>query len=183
MSRYFFSARSIDSRSRVIFAGSRTTTSKRCPEGDVAQPGEQIGLDEPRLDAVQRGILLRQFHRLLVEVHAYHLGGLPQSLGVDGESARVAAEVQDSLARAEVRQIVPVVALVEEEAGLVFAARRHTKANSMLGDDPGRGRIGRAAVERFLLADVLFGEPVEYASRKMLPEDIHEHLPDSVHPG
>ena len=107
--------------------------------------------------------------RLLVEVDADHLVGAAQRLGVDGEAAGVAAQVEHALARAERGQQPAVVALVEEEAGLVLAARRHAEAHAVLGDDLRRRRLRRPAIERLLLLDVLLGEPVEAARRDNAP--------------
>ena len=59
-----------------------------------------------------------------------------------------------------------VVALVEEEAGLVLAARGDAELQPVLGDDVRRRRLGRPAVERLLLADVLLGELVEPGERE-----------------
>ena len=108
----------------------------------VPQPGEQVGLHEADARLVQVGVLLGQGDGLLVEVDAHHLLGLAQRLGVDGEAARVAAQVQHAPARAELRQRLAVVALIEEEAGLVLAARRHPEPQAVLGDDPGAGGSG-----------------------------------------
>src|SRR5207253_6113733 len=90
---------------------------------DVAQPGEKVGLHETNARLVQVGILPCQPERFLVQVDADDFLGFPDYLGINGKTPRIAAEVQNPLARAEAGQGLAIIALVEKKAGLVFAAR------------------------------------------------------------
>ena len=72
---------------------------------------------------------------LLVEIDADHLVGLAERLGVDGEAAGVAAQIEHALAAAERGEALAIVALIEEEAGLVLAAGGDAEPHAMLGDD------------------------------------------------
>src|SRR5690606_41853491 len=57
------------------------------------------------------------------------------------ETTGVAAQVQHALARDLLRQPLPVLALVGEEAGLVRAGRIGAELHAVLGDDRGCGRF------------------------------------------
>ena len=76
-----------------------------------------------------------------------------------------------------------IVALIEKEAGLVLAARRDAEAHAVLADDLGRRRFRRPAIERFLLLDVLLGEPVESAVGKVAREGRLDGRPEAIHAG
>ena len=148
---------------------------------DVAQPGEQVGLHEAEPYLVEAGVLLRQGQGLLIQIDADDFLGSTQGLGIDREAARVAAQVEDAPAGAEGCQQAAIVALIEEEAGLVLAARGHPEADAMLGDRLWRRGLGRPAVERFLLLHVLLGEPVKSARRVVLLQDGLDDRPEAVH--
>ena len=130
----------------------------------LAQPGEQVGLDEADVHLIQPGVLPGQGERLFVEIDADHFLGAAERLGVNGETAGVAAEIEHAAAGAEGGQRPAVVALVEKEAGLVLAAGGHAEADAVFRDDFRRRRFRGVAVERLLFLDVLLGEPVEAAS-------------------
>src|SRR5207237_134891 len=88
---------------------------------------------------------------------------------------------EDALAAAERCQQAPVVALVEEEAGLVFGPRRHAEAHSVLGDDLRRRRFRLAAVKRLLLLNVFLSEPVEATALIVPRQGVLDRLPEAVH--
>ena len=77
-----------------------------------------------------------------------------------------------------------IVALVEEEAGLVLAAGGDAEADAMFRDDFRRRRLRRPAIERFLLLNVLLGEPVETGCRDSEPpEPLWIALTEAIHAG
>ena len=85
----------------------------------LAEEVEGIGVGELDLDLVQFGVLFGQDQGLLVQVHGRDLGGAALGGRVDGKAAGVAADVEHPLARRELREGQPVVALVAEKARLV----------------------------------------------------------------
>ena len=56
------------------------------PGDDVAQPGEDVGLDEANAHLVQASVLPRQRQGRFVEIDARHLGGFPHRLGINRET-------------------------------------------------------------------------------------------------
>ena len=141
----------------------------------IAKPGEDVVLREGDAHLIQVGVLLGQLEGALVEIDADDLLGFAERLGVDGEAAGVAAQVEDAFACTEAGKILAVVALIDEEAGLVLAAGRDAEAHAVLRDRERSRRLRRAAVERFLLAHVLFREPVELRFGEMLGENIEKN--------
>src|SRR5262249_10541119 len=127
---------------------------------DLPQPGEQVRLHEAHRGPVEARVLPGEFDGLLIQVHADDLVRPAQGPGVDGEAARVAAQVDHAPAAAERGEVLTIVALVEEEARLVLAPRGDSETHAMLPDHGRRGRVRRAAVKRLLLLDVFLGEPV-----------------------
>ena len=104
-------------------------------------------MDETDAGLVQVGVLFRQSQRLFVKIDTHHFLSLSQRPGVHGEAAGIAAQVEDTLARAETRQQLSIVALVEKEAGLVLAAGGDAEADAMFGDHGRRRRLGLPAIE------------------------------------
>src|SRR5207253_3108678 len=100
----------------------------------------------------------------------------------DGEATGVATEIEHAAAGAETCNGLAIVALVDEETGLVLAAGSDAKLHPVLTDDARRRRFGRAAIERLLLLDVFLGKPVELASGKMLTENVLDHGAKTIHP-
>ena len=118
-----------------------------------------------------------------IEIDAHHLRRFAECLGIDREAAGVAAQIEHRLAGAETGQRAAIVALIEKEAGLVLAARRHPKADAVLGDDRRRRRFGGPAIERFLLLNVLLGEPVERTPGKMPQQNLLKDRAEAKHAG
>jgi hypothetical protein len=101
-------------------------------DGDVAQPGEQVGLDETHLDLVQARVLLGDLQDVLIEIDADDLAGATERLGVDAEAAGVAAQVEHARAGAEVGERLrlsrwsrknPVLCLLPARRGISRRAR------------------------------------------------------------
>ena len=98
----------------------------------LAHVGEGVGLDEAHAHLVEVGVLAGQPQRLFVEVDAGHLGGVAETLGLHGEPARVAAQVQHAAACAELGQPAAVLPLVAEEARLVPAGKADAEPRAEL---------------------------------------------------
>ena len=100
MSRYFFSAGIICSRSRVILAGSRMTVSNCSPLLAASRShGKMSAWTKRTCGLVQSCVVLGQFQNFLVEIDADHFLGAAGGLGVDRETTGVAAQVEHALAR------------------------------------------------------------------------------------
>src|SRR5690606_34674954 len=132
--------------------------------GGLAQPREDVGLDELRAHVVQACIALGDLDHVLVDVDAGDLGRAAGG-GVHGEAAGVAAQVEHALAGHLAREPLAVLALVGEEAGLVRTGRVGAEADAVLGDHRRLRRatpaVHRAVVEALLLLHVLLGEAVD----------------------
>src|SRR5207244_1389558 len=76
-----------------------------------------------------------------------------------------------------------LVALIQKEARLVLASGSDAEAEPVFADDPWRRRLGRAAIERFLLLHMILGEPVKGASGKVLGEYRLDDFAEAIHPG
>src|SRR5262249_16737342 len=59
---------------------------------------------------------------------------------------------------------------------------RDSEADAVLADDVWRRRLGRPAIERFLLLDVLLGEPVISTLGKVRRESVLDGLTKAIHP-
>src|SRR5262249_3913605 len=92
---------------------------------------------------------------------ARDLSRLTENLGGHCESAGVAAQIQHPAAFAEAGEHPAVVALIGEKAGLVLAARRHSKPHAVFANQCWRRRFRGMAIKRLLLLDMLFREPIE----------------------
>src|SRR3546814_6916515 len=124
---------------------------------------------------------------LLVDVDTDHFAGTAHR-GVHAEAAGVAAQVEHALAFNLLREPLPVVALVGEEAGLVRAGGVGAELHAVLGDDRRRRGLRALAVpglevERLLLLHVLVGEGVEAAAGELRAQRVVDPLAVAEHAG
>src|SRR5690606_19668119 len=150
----------------------------------LAQPGEDVGLDELRAHAVQARIALGDLDHVLVDVDAGDLGRAAGG-GVHGEAAGVAAQVEHALAGHLAREPLAVLALVGEEAGLVRTGRVGAEADTVLGDHRRLRRatpaVHRAVVEALLLLHVLLGEAVDPRTGEVHAQGVVDPLAVAPH--
>ena len=194
MSKYFLSLIALLKRSRVCFGRIENhhveplhiplhAPGRRKADHGLTQPAKQISLHEADFRLIEVRVLLGQGDHLLIEIYADDLVGLPQHLCIDGESPRVAAQIEHALAGTEASQQGPVVALIDEEAGLVLTPGCDAESHPVLRNDARRRRRHLMTVERLLLLHVLLGEPVELAVRELLGQNVLQHLTQAEHAG
>src|SRR5690606_35350156 len=94
----------------------------------------------------------------------------------DAEATRVATQVEHALAVAEFGEQFAVLALVDEETGLVLATRRCMELHAVLVDD-GWLRCRRSrAVETLLLLHVIFRVGINRAIGEMLEQATADQI-------
>ena len=150
--------------------------------GGIAQPREDVGLDELRAHVVQARIALGDLDDVFIDVDADHVRGATRRR-IHRETAGVAAQVEHALAFHLLAQPLAVLALVGEETGLVGTGRVGAELDAVLGDHRCFGGGIAVEVEAFLLLHVLVGEAVEAAAGELLAQRVVDPLAVAEHAG
>lgn len=112
-----------------------------------AHPGEGVGVGELDLRLVEVGVAFGHGDGAFIEVDGLDIGRAGEG-GVDGESAVVAAEVEDGAVLGKGAEFFPVVALVAEESGFVAGGEIDFVADAVFEDFDGADLVGFHAASR-----------------------------------